>query len=429
MIPVLSEVSGPVQQPRLSAGICWTLTGNTMYAGCQWAIIAVIAKLGSPEMVGQFALALAILAPLMMFTNLQLRVIQATDVAADFLIGDFLGLRALTTAAAVLTSLGILLLDRLRGPAAAVLLWIAIAKSAESFSDILYGLFQRHEHLDIMGRSLILKGLVSLALLSAVMYVTHSTAMAAAALAISWLAVFALYDLPHGRAVLSRAQITAGLLPCWRPGKLRALMAIGLPMGLVMALTSVTVSIPRYFLQHSSGAAGLGIFAAVAYISIAGTTIVNAVGQATVSRLAVHYAKNRRLFVKWLAGLILTGLAVGAAGVLMAFGAGREILTILYNAEYGKYADVMVLVMVAGALTYIASFLGYGMTAARQFPEQVPVVVASCAVTASACVWLVPRWSLKGAAIALILGAAVQTCGSALVLAAALRRSPSAERI
>ena len=51
----------------------WTLLGNVIYAGCQWSMLVVLAKLGSSEMVGQFALGLAMNAPVFMFANLQPR--------------------------------------------------------------------------------------------------------------------------------------------------------------------------------------------------------------------------------------------------------------------------------------------------------------------------------------------------------------------
>ena len=53
----------------------------------------VLAKLGTPEMVGQFTLGLAITTPLIMFTNLQLRAVQATDASRQYKFGDYFALR------------------------------------------------------------------------------------------------------------------------------------------------------------------------------------------------------------------------------------------------------------------------------------------------------------------------------------------------
>ena len=55
------------------------LFGNGIYAVCQWSMLAVVAKIGTTDMVGRFALAQTITIPIYSFTNLQLRSVLATD--------------------------------------------------------------------------------------------------------------------------------------------------------------------------------------------------------------------------------------------------------------------------------------------------------------------------------------------------------------
>ena len=88
--------------PRLSLrkNFSWTLAGNIIYAACQWGMLIILAKLGSAEMVGQFALGLAITAPIIMFADLNLRHVQATDAQEEYHFRDYLGLRLITTSLA-----------------------------------------------------------------------------------------------------------------------------------------------------------------------------------------------------------------------------------------------------------------------------------------------------------------------------------------
>lgn len=79
----------------------WTVIGNLVYALCQWGMLIVLAKLLSPEAVGQFALGLAITAPILLFTSLKLRSVLATDVGDQYRFADYLWLRLLTTLAAL----------------------------------------------------------------------------------------------------------------------------------------------------------------------------------------------------------------------------------------------------------------------------------------------------------------------------------------
>ena len=73
---------GPVEAPpevSLRVNFYWTLAGHVVAAGCKWLELTLLAKAGTRDMVGQFAYALALTAPVVMLTNLQLRAVQATD--------------------------------------------------------------------------------------------------------------------------------------------------------------------------------------------------------------------------------------------------------------------------------------------------------------------------------------------------------------
>jgi hypothetical protein len=69
-------------------------------------MIVLLTKLGSPEMVGQFALGLAVTAPIILFANLQLRSVQATDARQEFQFGHYFGLRLVTTGLALFSVIG-----------------------------------------------------------------------------------------------------------------------------------------------------------------------------------------------------------------------------------------------------------------------------------------------------------------------------------
>jgi hypothetical protein len=67
-------------------------------------MIVALARLGSSFMVGQFSLGLAIATPVMMFTNLHLRAVQATDARRFYYFAEYLHLRILMTSAAMVAA-------------------------------------------------------------------------------------------------------------------------------------------------------------------------------------------------------------------------------------------------------------------------------------------------------------------------------------
>src|SRR5690349_3913529 len=171
----------------LRSNFVWILTGNVVYAVCQWGMIVALAKLGSSVMIGQFSLALAIATPVLMFTNLHLRAVQATDAQRFYSFTEYLELRLVMTLTAMLVIAGIIWCGHYERRTAMVIVAVALAKGIETLSDIHYGLFQLNDRLDQTGQSLMLRGLLSVVALSAGLYLTRDVFYACIGLALVWL--------------------------------------------------------------------------------------------------------------------------------------------------------------------------------------------------------------------------------------------------
>lgn len=230
----------------------WALRGNLVYAASQWLILVILAKLGSPEMIGQYALGLAITAPVMMFLNLQLRSLLVTDAKDQFLFGEYFALRLLTNILAlVVVSMIVFAVGYALGPAMVIML-IGASKTLESCSDILHGLMQKGERLDLISVSQMIKGASSVLAFGLALYFSGSLAGAITALALAWLAVLVLVDSPNALRVLAMAPTADAvwnLLPRCENQRLQELIIRALPVGVVAMLISYNVTIPRYFLE------------------------------------------------------------------------------------------------------------------------------------------------------------------------------------
>ncbi len=431
-----------IKSLTLRQNFSWTFVGNIIYAASQWGMLMVLAKFGSPEMVGQFTLGLAVTAPIIQFSSLQLRQIQTTDVKQQYLFGDYLGLRLLCVSLSLLTIATISIIAGYRWETSLVILVIGLSKVFESISDIFYGLFQHHERMDRIAISLMIKGPMALLMLGLGLYFSGSVLGGAIGLTGTWALVLIFYDVPNGVSLLKAlalAQIdqtaaisqhnppvTIGDLQ-WQPrfnlSVLRSLVRLSLPLGLVMTLLSFNANMPRYFIQYHLGERELGIFSALSYLMVAGNIVISALGQSASPRLAKYYAAGRgKDFQDLLLKTILVGALLGGISIFMAAIAGKEILTILYRPEYAKQEHLFVLLMVAASIGYITSFLGYAMTAAQYFRVQMPLFTVATGISAFICFWLVPSHGSMGAAIALIVGLSFQLLCSLGVILHALRK-------
>lgn len=403
----------------LRANFSWTFVGNVINAGSWFSMTIVLAKLGSPEHLGQFALGLATTAPIFMFASLRLRDVQATDAKQEYHFGDYFALRLITTTLACLVIVGIVSVFNFQREMALVILATAGSKAIENISDAFYGLFMRQERLDRIAKSLMLKGPLSLIGLSVGFYLTGSVFWGIVGLASARAAILLSYDLRNAILTLNPSLKRIGNnvpkalpYPRWNAKILVKLAWLALPLGIVTMLISFTSNIPRYFIEGHLGAYHLGIFAAVASFQKVAPTVVQALGRSASPRLANYYATNMAgAFQKLTLRLIVIGVLLGGAGVLVAFVLGRQILTLFYGPAYAL-PGLFGLLMLAAGIDYIATMLFFVITSARYFKIQLPLQLLTTGSVAIACYWLIPSAGLFGAAMALIIGNLFRLGGS-----------------
>lgn len=413
MSPSLAEIDAPADDARAAApsaaaplslrkNVSWTFVGNVLLAVANFVILQLLVKLGSPELVGQFVLGMSIATPLLLLTDLSLRTVQVTDARRETPFGDYLGLRLLTTAVAVSALVGVVLAGGYAGSVAAVLLAIGGAKCLESISDIAHGAMQQHERMDWVSRSLILRGILSVAAVGATFVATGNLLWAMVAVLLTRVGVLWGYDLPAAAHCLGASR-AAGLWAALRPHFDRNVMArlfwLSWPLGLAVTLLSLNVFIPRYFVERFHGEAALGIFGAFAYVVIVGQMVVAALGAAASPRLARYYeAGDLREFFRligWMAGLC-AAIGLGLLGVSLT--AGEWTVTTIFGPEYAAHLTTFTWLLIAAGAGYVGAILGYATTATRRFHSLTIPYLLSALLTAALSWALVPAYGILGAA-------------------------------
>jgi O-antigen/teichoic acid export membrane protein len=379
---------------RLRYNIGWALFGNSVFAAVQWAIIILIARIGSPEMDGSYALALAIAAPVFMLANLNLRAFQATDIQGAFQFGEYLSVRLLTSVVAMCVVAGLCLLGIVPAAHVMVVLAVSAAKAFETLSDAFYGLFQRHEELDLVARSLVLRGCLGFIGMAGGLAIGGSLEAGATGMAAAWLLVIAVVDVPGSRRF-------AGW-PGLRLGRSTIdLIRRAAPLGLVMMMLAISQSIPTYVIEYALGTEQLGFYASVAYFLVAGRIVSNAVSQSSSPRLARFLVqRNAPAFRRLLHMNLLLGLTLGVAGVLVSILLGEQLLGLVYGQAYARYGLLLTCTMAAAGLGFMAAFLGAALTAARRFGAMVTMNLLSLVATGLLCWWAIPLFGLLGAPLA-----------------------------
>ena len=413
--------------PRsVGSNFAWTLSSGLGYALAQWAVLVAFARLATMEELGEFALALAITAPVLLLARMQLRTLQATDARGVHGFEHYLGLMVLNVLAAVAVCCAIAVLVTDAPRARAVIMLVAVAKGFEAVSEVFYGALQRAERMALIARSILAKSVLSVVAVTLALWLTRSPIAGAAALGLSWAVVLFLFD---AQAFRREFPGTHPWRPLWRTpwreqgAPLKALLGLGYVLGITALLGSLRPNVPRYLLEAHSGQAELGMYAALAYFTALGGRVVHALGMAVSPRLGRYHAEgSRQRFGRTLAAFTGGAALVGVCAMGCAALFGRWALTLFYGAAYAQNLELFVWLMGAAALEYLCVSLQVGLTAARELGGQVLLLLVSVGVVMWASLWWVPTVGPVGAAWALGLGWLAELTGSVLLTARAWRR-------
>jgi O-antigen/teichoic acid export membrane protein len=404
----------PQSQPRMAvaANFMWSLAGIAGSAAAQWALIALLARLGNATVVGAYALALAIAAPVFVLASLHLRTVQCSDVQAEFCFSTYFTLRLISTSIAVVVlAIAVVLLDALARWALAGLI---LSKAFESVSDVLYGRVQREERMARIGQSMLWRAAGSLL----AMYVAMRAGLGMPAgvwMCAGVAGLVAGYDLHLAvRDFPDEVQ--------WNLRGLRALASKAAPLGLLLLMVSLNANVPRYFLAQSFTVREVGIFAALSYVAFAANTVVMAMGQAVMPSLARAFtSRAESAFRRRAASLLAVAAVLGVVGIAASDVAGQMLIGLLYGPEFAAENESFRWMMIGGALAYLASAFGYLLSAVRCFRPQLPICAAALTITVLGCYLFVPTGGLVSAAKAQAAAAGLQFLLSVSMLISCLR--------
>lgn len=393
----------------LNSNVRWSLLGYVVYGVCQWLMLVVVARLGRPEMVGQFALAMTVTTPFILLLGLDLRTIQATDQTNRFSMADLLTLRVLLLAIAFGAIVACSAWCGYQPETLQLILVMGIAKCIESISELCHGTMQQHERLEQMAKARILRGAVSVAALAVGLAAFQSLVLATLGLAVAWIGLLVGYDWPIARRLLHQAGQSRSLFRSRL--QVGALLLHAIPTGILACQASLEQNLLRLCVYGYLGERELGIYSAVASLVIAPTMMINAAHCAVLPRMARHVA-NQQWHLTWrlIFKSCFYGAALGGLGALASWAVGGWALGLTFGPDYATHGPLLLVLMFASMIRFVTRPFAMGLRAARRF--WLLTALQGCALAAVVPI-LIPLVSRHGS-----IGAAYATVALAVLFAA-----------
>ncbi|QOJ15039.1 MAG: hypothetical protein HRU75_10455 [Planctomycetia bacterium] len=435
--PSASAPSASAAAPgrSLKRNIVHALVGNGVYNICRFLVVVLLAKLASADVLGQYNYANALISPVILFFTFNMRAAMVADAYNRVTFGSWKTTRDLGLLASLVVVAGLCAWKWLDGATTALLLiiaFLALGKIFNQASELCWAMYLKRERLDRVAWSNVWIGvtmLVPFCVTAPIYYLlvkngtlpaeryADGAAWAALGGAIGALAVYLLYDRPSVRGA-------PDCNPQWTWSSVRDVFVQVLPLGIVMLIINLCDSVPRLIMEHRTGSTtALGYFSALAYIAMTANLLLIQVGIASANRLAQHYNRNFRLFLRLAAKLTGLALALGAVVMLGTLLVGRWLLAVVLRPDYAEYYPEFLIVVGSQCLGLLISIFGITSTQMKLYWVQVTIHAAVLVTTAAAAWWLItPEAPVRGAAWTFLIRAIAQVLLYAACMGWAIQR-------
>jgi O-antigen/teichoic acid export membrane protein len=384
----------------------------------QWLTAILIARLAGVTDLGSYVLANAIATPVVLIMQLPLRSVYVVHQNPELQFDIFLALRIAMLCAAMLLTLTIGALVGAEVVAFGVVAALALARCAESTSDMLYAPLHRRARLSFIAKLTVWRTAQGLAASSAVLSFTGSIFLCAAALAVSNCVAIVVWEWPTRRLLHLRGQHPfdqISVLACYQLAKQAA------PLSIVQTLTALAGNTPRYVVQWGAGSSALGFYAVLEHFSALAAVACNAMGQTFAAGMARDWHANKKEdFVRRARDLLISNALAALAVFVLAVAAGNEIVSFIYGTAFEPASHWLVLMSICGLFTAIASAGGYILTSVGIHKEQIPIMAMSLVASAGAGCFAVLWLGYAGAIIGVMIGAVVQIVLTLIIMRRAL---------
>lgn len=308
----------------LAKEMMWNSIGNLVYCICQWVITILTVRMCSYEMAGYLSLAMSTSSTFSTISLFSMRNYQVSDIEQKYDDSQYVGSRVLTCSLALILCFVYTLNTSLVYQKNCILAFMVI-RLVEGTVDVLHGIDQKYRRYDVIGKSLFIRGVITVMCFVTGILVTSDLFISLVVTAIGNIAAVIIYDIRKTRTL---HKISVELFSA----KVFSLLKECIPLVVSSFLISLIPLIPKNAIQAIQGNELLGVYSSIASPTMVVQVFAQYAFGPLLPRISVMFTEKRYsqfldLFHRFL--LIFLGFSVFIS--LGAVVLGKFGLSLLYG--------------------------------------------------------------------------------------------------
>lgn len=379
----------------IQSSILWNSAGSIVYLVTQWIISIFVVRFSGVEDAGNLTLAMSVNNIFYSIAMQGIRNFQVSDTNEKYKDHTYVYNRILSC----ILSFGICLLYcgiiQYSSEQKICIIAYCLFKMSEALYDVYAGICQKNWRMDYIGKSWMIKGIVTLGAFVGFYLISGNLLWAILGMAISSYIVVGVYDVPKTHS-LSQIRISLKDKDCLK------LTIECFPLLCYLILSTIVPTIPRIFMERILGNYALGI-----YGSIATPTAIVQMGASYIfnpflTLFAEQYNSGKIVqFRNTMKKCILTISCFSVIALIGGKILGKWGLNLIYGSEVAEYVSLLLPLILCTILTSLVWFLCALLTVVREFKGLIISNLIVVILSGISSIFCLKIFGMQGASIAL----------------------------
>lgn len=379
----------------IQSSILWNSAGSIVYLVTQWIISIFVVRFSGVEDAGNLTLAMSVNNIFYSIAMQGIRNFQVSDTNEKYKDHTYVYNRIISC----ILSFGICLLYcgiiQYSSEQKICIIAYCLFKMSEALYDVYAGICQKNWRMDYIGKSWMIKGIVTLGAFVGFYLISGNLLWAILGMAISSYIVVGVYDVPKTHS-LSQIRISLKDKDCLK------LTIECFPLLCYLILSTIVPTIPRIFMERILGNYALGI-----YGSIATPTAIVQMGASYIfnpflTLFAEQYNSGKIVqFRNTMKKCILTISCFSVIALIGGKILGKWGLNLIYGSEVAEYVSLLLPLILCTILTSLVWFLCALLTVVREFKGLIISNLIVVILSGISSIFCLKIFGMQGASIAL----------------------------
>lgn len=371
----------------------WNTLGSTLYAFTSLIFLIIVVRINGEDQAGIFTFGFSFACMMYVLGTYSGRTFQVTEQNKKITQGSYLLFKIFTCTSMIVIAFCFCIIRQYDTEKIFIIVLLILYKAIDAYSDSIYAVFQRNNHLYKSGISLTLRSFICVIAFFIVDLAISNMLVSIIAMIIVNILIFIFYDL----RTLSKYKVS---IQQTNKKILITLLVTGLSTFCFFFLSQLLINSQKYIIDaildnNSQAIFGIIIMPAT-FISVASLLIINPF----VYKMKIYVSEKNYVGLKHLAYKIcLYVLLIGIITIIVAFVLGIPVLELLYSIELKEYLWDLEIIISGSLFLGLVAVLSNCLITIRHNNIQLLLYIISVIFSFVTSIFLIQDYGIRGACI------------------------------